>query len=122
MSHDKTRDISPDITVTYARIIVDYRPQKSDPDRVRLTVGGNIPNVLEDLSTKTAYLTTSKILWNSVLSTKYARFACINFKNMYLQTPMTYYKYMQIPCHLVPQEFIDEYGLEIKIYKGLLYC
>ena len=29
---------------------------------------------------------------------------------------------MQIPCLLVPQEFIDEYGLERKNFKGFLYC
>ena len=28
---------------------------------------------------------------------------------------------MRIPRHLVPQEFIDEYGLERKIYKVFLY-
>ena len=35
---------------------------------------------------------------------------------------MTDYEYMRIPRHLVPQEFIDEYGLESKFYKGFLYC
>ena len=104
------------------RIIVDYWPQKADPNRERLTVGVNLLNFPGDLSTTTSDLTTSKILWNSVLSTKYTRFACIDIKNMYLQTPMTGYEYMRIPRHLVPQEFIDEYGLESKIYKGFLYC
>ena len=70
MSHDEISDIPPDKTVTYAQIVVDYRPQKSDPNRVRLTVGGNLLNVPGDLSTATADLTTSKILRNSVLSTK----------------------------------------------------
>ena len=28
--------------VTYSRIVVDYRPQKYDPHRTRLTMGGNI--------------------------------------------------------------------------------
>ena len=115
MSHDEIQHIPPDKTVTYARIVVDYRPQKSDPNRVRLTVGGNLLNVPGDLSTKTVYLTTSKTLLDSVLSTKYARFTCIDIKNMYLQTPMTYYEYMRIPRHLVPREFIGEYGLESKI-------
>ena len=84
MSHDNIRDVPPDKTVTYARMIVDYWPQKSDPNRVRLTVGGNILNVPGDLSTTTADLTTSKILWNIVLLTKYACFACIDITNMYL--------------------------------------
>ena len=103
VSHDKIRDIPPDKKVTYARIVVDYRPQNSDPNSVRLTVGGNILNVPGDLSTTKANLTTFKILWNSVLSNKYARFACIDIKNMYLQTPKTDYKYMRISRHLVPQ-------------------
>ena len=44
MSHNEIRDIPPDKTVTYALIIVDYRPQKDDPNRVRLTVGVNLRN------------------------------------------------------------------------------
>ena len=67
MSHHEIRDIPPDKTITYARIVVKYRPQTSDPDRVRLTVGGNLLNVPGNLRTTTAYITTSKILWNSVL-------------------------------------------------------
>ena len=103
MSNDKIRDILPNKTVTYAHIVVDYRSQKADPNPVRLTVGGNLLNVPGNLSTTTAYLTTSNILFNSVVSRKYARFSCIDIKNMYLQTPMTDYEYMQIPRHLVPK-------------------
>ena len=117
MSHDEIRDIQTDKTVTYAHIVVDYRPKKDDPNHVRLTVRGNLLNVPGDLINTTADLTISKILWNSVLSTKYACFACIDIKNMYLQTPVTDYEYMRITRHLVPQEFIDEYVLESKIYK-----
>ena len=39
---------------------------------------------------------------------------------MYPQTPMTDYKYMWIPRHLVPQGFIDEYGSERK-FKNYFY-
>ena len=78
-------------------------------------MGGNLLNVPRDLSTRTEELTTSKILWNSVLSTKDARYACIDINNMYLQTLLKVYEYMQIPQKLVPQAFIYEYGLERKI-------
>ena len=122
MSYDEISDIPPDKTVTYARIVVNYWPQKADPTCVRLTVRGNILNVPGYLTTKTSDLTTFKILCNSVLSIKYARFASFDIKNMYLQTTMTDYEYMRIPRHLEPQEFIDKYGLESKIYKGFLYC
>ncbi len=40
--HDKIRYIPNDRTVTYARIVIDHRPQKDDPNQVRITVGGNL--------------------------------------------------------------------------------
>jgi hypothetical protein len=42
MTHDEIKRIPNDQTVTYARIVVDYRPQKADPNCVRITVGGNL--------------------------------------------------------------------------------
>jgi hypothetical protein len=41
-SHDEIKNIPTDQTVTYVRIVVDYRPQKQDPNRVRITVGSNL--------------------------------------------------------------------------------
>ena len=109
-------------TVTYAQIVVDYRSQKADPYRVRLTVGGNLLNVPGDLSTRTAEMTTSKLLFNSVISTDEARFACIDIKNMYLQTPMDRKEYIRIPIKIIPQVFMDHYGLQDKIHNGHIYC
>ena len=60
-------------TPTSARILVDCRPQKSDPNRVRITAGGNLIKCLGELTTRTTGITTTKILWNSVISTKGAR-------------------------------------------------
>ena len=70
MSLDEIAKIPADRTVTYARIVVDYRPQKEDPYRMCITVGGNLINYPFGLTTHTADLTTSKIMWNSVISTK----------------------------------------------------
>jgi len=39
---DKIRNITTDWTVTYAKIVLDYQPQKKDPNRVRITVGGGL--------------------------------------------------------------------------------
>ena len=36
------KNIPKDRVVTYARIMVDYRPLKADPNRVRITAGGNL--------------------------------------------------------------------------------
>jgi hypothetical protein len=77
---------------TYARIVVDYRPQKEDPNRIRISVGGNIITYMGKTSTRTADLTTSKLLWNSILSTKGARYMCLDLKNFYLTAALDYYK------------------------------
>ena len=60
MSKEEIKQIPRDRTVTYARIVVDYRPQKDDPNRVRITAGGNLINYPGELTTRTADLTTSK--------------------------------------------------------------
>ena len=122
MSISDIQDIPSDRIVTYARIVVDFRPQKADPYRVRVTVGGNLLNVPGDLSTRTAEMTTSKLMFNSVISTNNARFAVIDIKNMYLQTPMERKEYMRIPVKLIPHEFMETYNLHNRIYKEHIYC
>ena len=77
-----------DRVVTYSNIVVDYHPQKEYPNRVRITAGGNLIIYPGELTTRTADITTSKILWNSVLSTKNAIYMCLDIKNFYLCAPM----------------------------------
>ena len=39
LDFDEIKQIPSNHVVTYARIVVDYRPQKKDPNRVQITVG-----------------------------------------------------------------------------------
>jgi hypothetical protein len=94
LTHDEIKNIPKDRTVTYARTVVDYRPQKADPNRVRITVGGNLITYPGEVTTRTADMVTSKILWNSVVSTPGAKYCCADVKNFYLETPMDRYEYM----------------------------
>jgi hypothetical protein len=72
-------------TITYGRIVIDYRPQKADSNRVRINAGGNlIKDYPGELTTRTADLTTLKIMWNSVLSTEGACFMGVDIKSFYL--------------------------------------
>ena len=121
MTHEQIRCIPADRTVTYARIVVDYRPQKADPNRVRITVGGNLIDYPYELTTRTANLSTSKMLWNSTISTEGAKFAVADIANMYLETPMDRYEYMRMPIDLIPQEVIDHYDLLPKVKNGFVY-
>ena len=60
MNLEEIRLISKDRVVTYARIVVDFRPQKKDPNRVRITAGGNLIAYPDELTTRIADLTCSK--------------------------------------------------------------
>lgn len=53
MSHDEIAKIPKDRVITYGRIVIDYRPQKSDPNRVRITAGGNLISYPGELTTRT---------------------------------------------------------------------
>jgi hypothetical protein len=121
MTHDKIKNIPADRAVTYARAVVDYRPQKKDPNRVRITVGGSLINYPGEVTMRTADMVTSKILWNSALSTRGAKYCCANVKNFYLETPMERFKYMRMPLWYILPNFLDKYDLHGKIYNGFLY-
>ena len=121
MTHEEICNIPTDRTVTYARVVINHHPQKEDPNWVRLTVGGNLINYPFELTMRTADMVSSKILWNSTTSTKGVRFAGADIKNMYLNTPMDQYEYMQMPLALIPLDIIEHYNLREKALHGYVY-
>jgi hypothetical protein len=121
LSHTDLCNIPTDRTVTYARILIDHRPQKEDPNRVCITVDGNLIDYPFELTTRTANMVSSKILWNSVISTKGARFAGADIRNMYLETPLDQFEYMNMPITLFPANIIEHYKLNEKVLDGYVY-
>ena len=121
MNHDQIKNIPAGKTITYGRLVVDYRPQKEDPNRVRLTAGGNLITCDMEVTTKTADLTTSKIMWNSVVSTALAKYMCIDIKNFYLCAPMKDYEYMKMPLSIFPAHIVEQYDLNNKAKNGQVY-
>ena len=108
--------------VIYGRIVVSYRPEKSDPNRFRLTIGSDHINYPDDCGTTTTGILTVKLLLNSVIYTKGAKFMSIDIKDFYLNTPMSRYEYMRLKIAELPQDFIDEYKLQNKETKdGYVY-
>jgi hypothetical protein len=73
--------------VTYGSFVVDIKDHKEEKERTRLAVGGDQLEYPGDKSTRTAGLTTAKILINSVISTLGAKFLVIDIKIFYLNTP-----------------------------------
>ncbi len=106
---------------TYLRLVTADRPQKTETKRTRATVDGEKITYPGDVSTKTAGLTTAKVLFNSVLSTPNAKFMGIDLKNFYLNTPLDRYEYMKMPITLIPDEIINQYNLLPLVHNGFIY-
>ncbi len=107
--------------ITYGRIVVNYRPQKTEKERTRLTVGGNLIDYPWDVTTPTADLTTAKLLFNSVISTPGARFLTMDIKDFYLNTPMERPEFMRLKYDILPEEIVSQYGLAEKVTDGWTY-
>jgi hypothetical protein len=80
--HDRRRD------VTYGQFVCTIRPEKSEPNRTRFVAGGNKVNYPGEVATPTADMLVAKILFNSVVSTKDAKFMTMDISNFYLCSPM----------------------------------
>ena len=94
--------------VTYGKFVCKVRPEKiKEPNRTRLTAGGNLVNYPWDVSTATAEMLLVKIFFNSVISTRGARFMTIDIKNFYLGTPMKRKEYMRLKLTDIPKEIIQ---------------
>ena len=93
--------------ITYGRIVVDYIPQKEDPDRTILIVGGDIIDYPGYVITTTDYITTAKIVCNSAVSTPKAKYICVDIHIFYLGTPLNRYQYLCIANTLIPDEIIQ---------------
>ena len=106
---------------TYARIVSEIRPQKKDPYRVRITVGGNLIDYPHDVSAPTADISTVKLHLNSTISDPTAKYMCIDIKNMYLMSEMEDCEYMYIPLELIPDNFMNEYNLWDKVHNNRVY-
>ncbi len=96
---------------TYANPVLDYWPQKDNSHYIRIMAGGNLITHNEDVSVCTANLDTAKLHWNSVISTKGAKYICLNIKNFYLTAALKYFEYMHNPLLLFPEWTIEQYNL-----------
>ena len=82
--------------ITDAQICANYRPEKADPNRIGITLGGNLVNYPGDVGTRTADMLTVKLLFNNVTSTPGAKFMSLDISNFYLMAPMTRYEYVRM--------------------------
>jgi hypothetical protein len=114
-------DIPTGRQAAYGSFVVDIKEHKAEREGTRLTVGGDQIEYPGDKSTRTAGLTTAKILINIVISTKGARFLVVDLKNIYLNTPLGRFEFVVINLSSLPQKVIDKYGLLELAHDGIVY-
>ena len=121
----KPSQVPPGRKVTYANFICTMRPGKSDPCRIRMTVGGDRLDAFQDVRSPAVGITDTKLHLNSVISdAKHgARYGTADVKDFFLSSTMTTYQYMRIHRRYIPQEVIDEYNLTEEHFdsKGYAY-
>ena len=104
----------------YVRFVCEIREQKEDPNRTRMTVSGN---KIHYAGEQTAPVAQAKLLINSVLLWKNAKFCTFDLENFYLGTPPAEedYEYLRIKIADIPQEIINEYDLKSYAHNGWVY-
>jgi hypothetical protein len=109
--------------VTYGSFVCDIKQNKTETHQTKLKAGGDRINYPEDVGTPTADMTLIKMMLNSVISTRGAKFVMVDIKEFYLNTPMKRYEYMHIKITDIPLEIIEEYKMhEIVTYDGYISC
>jgi hypothetical protein len=100
--------------VTYGQYVCTVRPEKNEPNQTRFTVGGDKINYPGKVATPTAKMLVAKMLFNSIISMKGARFMTMNISNFYLMTPLHQPKFIRIKLSDIPYRVIEEYKLREK--------
>ncbi len=106
---------------TYANPVVDFCPQKEDPYQTRITASGNLITFKGNASVQTANLDMAKMHWNSVISTRKARYMCLDIKHFYLTAELQYFEYMKTPLSWFPLWIIEQYNLKELAVDGRVY-
>jgi hypothetical protein len=107
-------EVPPHKTVTYGNCVCDYRPLKSKPYCVRLTVGGNKLPSADESGSPAASLLETKLIINSTISdaSRGARFLCADLKDHFLASPMKDPEFMRLKYKYFPEDIRKQYKLE----------
>jgi hypothetical protein len=108
--------------VTYRQFLCLIRPEKAKTNHTRFVIRSDRINCPGEIGTPTAEMLVAKVLFNSVISTKNARFMRMYIANFYLMTPLSRPEYIHVSIKDIPDEIIREYDLKsIVTEDGMIY-
>jgi len=107
-----------DVTYGYGQFVCTVQPEKAEPNQTRCTVGGDRINYPGAVATPTVEMLVAKMLFNSIISTKDARFMTMDISNFYLMTPLHHPEFIRMKLSNIPDEVIEEYKLREKPTKN----
>jgi hypothetical protein len=103
--------------VTYGQVVCSVRPKKAEPNQMQFMAGGYRIDYPGEVTTLTAGMLVAKMLFNSVISTKGARFMTMDIFNFYLMKPLHRAKFIQIKFSDIPNESSENSSSERKPLK-----
>jgi hypothetical protein len=83
--------------------------------------GGNLITYASSPSVRITDLDTAKLHWNSVISTKGAKYMCLDIIFFNLTANLEYFEYMRIPLELFTLWIQEQYNLKMLAYKGFVH-
>ena len=89
--------------ICHSMIVFKFKPHKEYPNRKRITIVVSPIFYPGDIGTPTGSLDLVKLIINSVLLRRNARFVCFDFKNFYLQTTIERSEYVHIKLSDIPK-------------------
>ncbi|KAL7475780.1 hypothetical protein ACHAW6_001683, partial [Cyclotella cf. meneghiniana] len=104
--HDRCKDI------TYGHFVCTVHHEKAKHNHTRFTIGGDRINYPSEVATPTAKMPTAKHVFNSVISTRGAKFMTMDISIFYRLTPMPQLEYLRLKLNDIPKEIIEEYHLQ----------
>ena len=117
------QEMPQDKKATYARYVVDYRPEKDEPWRLRITCGGDKLDYDGNTTTHSASMEVIKLQLNSIVSTPGAKCATGDISNMYLNSDLPEAEYVRFKMNLIPAEIAAAYDLHSKATPdGFVYA
>ena len=110
-------EVPSDRSVAHATFVCDYRPLKEEPNRIRITVGGDCLPHDDDSGSPASDLLETKLILNSTISdaAKGTRFISIDIKDHFLATPMENPEYLRVKYQHVPHDIRSQHNLDEKV-------